>query len=250
MITLRPPFRAENMEGLYNKVIKGQYSKIPEKFSSDLMELVKYLLQVQPENRPTPDQILKNPIVQKRMEFFKTYSDDMHHDANLLQTIRIPKNLLFLTDRLPQANYEKAGKKKEFYNNSVDVNLKKKKALESQTKDTKDYNSNLEVSKELKEVKPISNSTIDDEDKLKNDLKEDAGQGIDGQRGNKQPKEKKETDSKENADKTKIKSQREKDDRNKKVIAQNLYQPNSGSQEILPSINREGNNYAYNENKQ
>ena len=36
MITLRPPFRAENMEGLYNKVIKGQFSKIPEKFSNDL----------------------------------------------------------------------------------------------------------------------------------------------------------------------------------------------------------------------
>lgn len=25
MITLRPPFRAENMEGLYNKVIKGEF---------------------------------------------------------------------------------------------------------------------------------------------------------------------------------------------------------------------------------
>lgn len=108
MITLRPPFRAENMEGLYNKVIKGQYSKIPEKFSSDLVEMVKFLLQVHPENRPTADQILKNPIIQKRMEFFKTYSDDMHFDNNLLlQTIKIPKNLLFLTDRLPQANYEK-----------------------------------------------------------------------------------------------------------------------------------------------
>ena len=29
MITLRPPFRAENMEGLYKRVIRGYYSKIP-----------------------------------------------------------------------------------------------------------------------------------------------------------------------------------------------------------------------------
>lgn len=57
MITLRPPFRAENMEGLYNKVIKGQFSKIPEKFSNDLVELVKYLLQVQPDNRPSPGKL-------------------------------------------------------------------------------------------------------------------------------------------------------------------------------------------------
>jgi NIMA (never in mitosis gene a)-related kinase len=52
MITLKPPFRAENMEGLYNKVIKGQISKIPERFSSDIWEIVKMLLQVSPEARP------------------------------------------------------------------------------------------------------------------------------------------------------------------------------------------------------
>ena len=28
MITLKPPFRAENMEGLYNKVIKGKNQKL------------------------------------------------------------------------------------------------------------------------------------------------------------------------------------------------------------------------------
>ena len=33
MATLKPPFRAENMEGLYKKVIKGQYPKIPGHFS-------------------------------------------------------------------------------------------------------------------------------------------------------------------------------------------------------------------------
>ena len=53
MIALRPPFRAENMEGLYNKVIKGQISKIPDRFSSDLQEIVKLLIQVTPEARPS-----------------------------------------------------------------------------------------------------------------------------------------------------------------------------------------------------
>lgn len=130
MITLRPPFRAENMEGLYNKVIKGQYSKIPDKFSNDLVELVKFLLHVNPENRPTAEQILKHPIIQKRIEFFKTYTEDMHIENNLLQTIRIPKNLLFLTDRLPQANYEKTKKK--------DPEVKKKKDKESLSKETKE----------------------------------------------------------------------------------------------------------------
>lgn len=52
MITLRPPFRAENMEGLFNKIVKGQISKISDRFSSDLAEIVKLLLQVNPEARP------------------------------------------------------------------------------------------------------------------------------------------------------------------------------------------------------
>ena len=51
------------------------------------------------------DQILKHPIIVKRIEIFK--SNDENEDSNLLQTIRIPKNLLFLTERLPKANYNK-----------------------------------------------------------------------------------------------------------------------------------------------
>lgn len=50
---------------------------------------------------------MKHPIVVKRVEFFKSYDVEEEIDNNLLQTIRIPKNLLFLTDRLPQANYER-----------------------------------------------------------------------------------------------------------------------------------------------
>jgi hypothetical protein len=43
----------------------------------------------------------------KRIEYFKSYSEDIE-DQSLLQTIKIPKNLLFLSDKLPQPNYEKA----------------------------------------------------------------------------------------------------------------------------------------------
>ncbi len=58
MITLRPPFRAENMEGLYNKVIKGQIGKIPDRFSSDMYEIVKLLLQTSPDLRPSCGKII------------------------------------------------------------------------------------------------------------------------------------------------------------------------------------------------
>lgn len=53
MIALRPPFRAENMEGLFNKVTKGKLSKIPERFSSDLQHIVSWLITVSPDLRPS-----------------------------------------------------------------------------------------------------------------------------------------------------------------------------------------------------
>jgi NIMA (never in mitosis gene a)-related kinase 1/4/5 len=47
-ITLKPPFRAEDMAGLYKKVTKGLYPKIPSNYSHDLNAVVKALLVVQP----------------------------------------------------------------------------------------------------------------------------------------------------------------------------------------------------------
>jgi NIMA (never in mitosis gene a)-related kinase len=43
-ITLKPPFRAEDMAGLYKKVLKGVYPKIPTHFSVDLANAVKELI--------------------------------------------------------------------------------------------------------------------------------------------------------------------------------------------------------------
>ena len=112
MLTLRPPFRAENMDGLYHKVIKGHYSKISEKYSPDIAEIIKMMLKVNPNDRPSCSQILKHPLVLKRIEFFQATANfenidfDNMDEGELLKTIRIPKNILFLTDKLPGANYD------------------------------------------------------------------------------------------------------------------------------------------------
>ena len=68
MIMLRPPFRAESMEGLYNKVIKGQYPRISDRFSNDLSSVVGLLIRVDPNARPSCEQILNLNVIQKRIE--------------------------------------------------------------------------------------------------------------------------------------------------------------------------------------
>ena len=40
MLTLHPPFRAESMEGLYQKVIKGQFGKINSRYSEDIFGMI------------------------------------------------------------------------------------------------------------------------------------------------------------------------------------------------------------------
>jgi len=44
MTALYPPFQADDMKGLYKKVIKGQYRKIPTTFSNDLSAIISALL--------------------------------------------------------------------------------------------------------------------------------------------------------------------------------------------------------------
>eukprot|EP00913_Durusdinium_trenchii_P004694 g4359.t1 len=40
------------MEGLYRKVVRGQYPRIPAHYSQDLADVIAALLQVHPRNRP------------------------------------------------------------------------------------------------------------------------------------------------------------------------------------------------------
>ena len=114
LTTLNPPFTAKDMQGLYTRVLKGVYPKIPSNFSSDLAAMIKCLLQVDPSNRPLTKQIIHMPVFiakynEIREEKAKEIDSDHaggEDDYNLLLgTIRVPKNLRLLSERLPKSNY-------------------------------------------------------------------------------------------------------------------------------------------------
>ena len=52
MATLKPPFRAEDKEGLYRKVLTGEFKPIPDMFSRDLRAIIALMLQANPQRRP------------------------------------------------------------------------------------------------------------------------------------------------------------------------------------------------------
>lgn len=105
MATLKPPFRAEDMDGLYKKVIKGSYAKLGDSYSKQLGGVIKMMLQVNPSNRPNADELLSN-ISWKTDELGLKDKEELKLKDELLKTIRAHKNLHYLTDRLPKSNYE------------------------------------------------------------------------------------------------------------------------------------------------
>ena len=142
MICLTPPFKAESMDGLYHKIIKGKYNKIPEKYSKELNEILKLLFNVNPKERPSCDELLKNSIIKNKIEFFEEnnkFNDDINNieESELLKTIKISKNLLFLSGRLPKANYNNENEANNI--KTLDNNKLLIKSITSINEEKKDY---------------------------------------------------------------------------------------------------------------
>jgi hypothetical protein len=51
------------MNGLYKKVIKGEFKELPPTFSLDLAKVVKSMLKLDPKERPNCEEILRMPEV-------------------------------------------------------------------------------------------------------------------------------------------------------------------------------------------
>jgi NIMA (never in mitosis gene a)-related kinase 1/4/5 len=58
LASLHPPFLAQDMKGLYQKVTKGVYPPIPRHYSADLGQLISQLLTVDSKRRPSAQQVL------------------------------------------------------------------------------------------------------------------------------------------------------------------------------------------------
>ena len=63
MASLKPPFRATDMDGLYKRVTAGVFKKLPSHFSVDLNNLVKNMLKVKPNHRPSASDLLSMPFI-------------------------------------------------------------------------------------------------------------------------------------------------------------------------------------------
>ena len=164
MVSLKPPFRANDMQGLFNKVQKGLFERIPLKFSNDLAGIIGKCLQVNPNSRPTCDQLATDIANFVNNEKDKEIIKPEERKAALLQTIKLPKNMKLLQEKLPKANYQKkpANEMENLYSPSIDSNTHSRQRVLSAGVKRADSNQDLKNNKSplIKPLESASNNQI------------------------------------------------------------------------------------------
>ena len=68
VISLHCPFRGENVVELYNKILIGEYCRIPNKFSDELNWIVNHMINSDVNKRFSCDELLNCEYIKKRMD--------------------------------------------------------------------------------------------------------------------------------------------------------------------------------------
>lgn len=103
LCTFNVPFPARDMKDLRFKVLKGKINPIPRVYSSDLSQMIRFLMQPNASDRPSADEILSFDVIQRRMHLAPETSEEKKD--NLLNTIKVPKNFRLVAKRLPKPFY-------------------------------------------------------------------------------------------------------------------------------------------------
>lgn len=92
---LQPPFNAQSLHQLAQRIIQGKYAAPPSHFSPQFNQLLAMMLQRDPHARPNIHQILKVPIIDKRIKqflsqdiFMDEFSHTLLHNQNVFEEFR------------------------------------------------------------------------------------------------------------------------------------------------------------------
>ncbi|KAK8866361.1 hypothetical protein M9Y10_009323 [Tritrichomonas musculus] len=105
MMTFSYPFTGRDQKELAARVCLGKY-QIPKRYSVDLISVVRRLLQVDPELRPSCEELMNMQCIKERMSLIKSYInvENLPLQEKLLSIIKIPFNLRNVNLPLPTYN--------------------------------------------------------------------------------------------------------------------------------------------------
>ena len=186
MCMLKTPFRANNMEGLFKKIIKGDYPRLIRKYSDDLNYVISTMLKVHPIDRPTTNEILKFDEVQKKiMEydiFKKIFSESFMKSTSsnfikskiegnenemkvVIDTIQIPNKLKLLNNNLPKARYDSENNEKNDLVNNNSNNNNNDNNINNKNNNSNNNNINRSIDSTLENEKEMSNKKKNNDSK-------------------------------------------------------------------------------------
>lgn len=99
LAALRPPFEAANQVALALKITAGKFSRIPMKYSDNLSDLIRSMLQIDPRKRPSVEDFEKCKALEVRSRLHCTVND------NLYSAVLINVFLLTFQSYLRDANH-------------------------------------------------------------------------------------------------------------------------------------------------
>ena len=119
---LKPPFRGTSMKNLCKNIQRGVYEQINNIYSDDLKKIISLMLVVNPDKRLSAKELLMSDFVVKRSlrengakKFFQ------EEKADLIKTIKMPRNLREINRSLPMKRYNKIQKEEMLMNDEYET---------------------------------------------------------------------------------------------------------------------------------
>ena len=138
LMTFKMPFNAVSLPLLSIKINRGVYKPPPSTYSNEIKDLLKKCLTIEPDKRPSIDEILKLPLIKDRI---KSFLNEVQYDQDLSKT---------MTKQYKHKKKEERHKEKH-----------KKESEQKQTQENTTDNSNTKTAKPNNEEKKEKNVTND-----------------------------------------------------------------------------------------
>ena len=140
IISLHCPFRGENVVELYNKILIGEFIRIPNRFSDELNWIIEHMINSDVNKRLSCDQILNCEYIKKRLGQNKIQSmksNNSNKKLNIFENEKKNNNNYNVNDENNENNNEQIFRnnnknKINFFNNSNKYLLEEKKECEQQ----------------------------------------------------------------------------------------------------------------------
>lgn len=119
LLTFKMPFEAKNLPLFYVKLNRGEYAPPSSKYSSEIRDLLKKCLTIDPSKRPSIDDIINLPLIKNRINNFQ---NEVQCDQDLSKNV----NMKYEDKKKEDEKYHQEKMSEQFKEEDNEINKIKK----------------------------------------------------------------------------------------------------------------------------